>query len=125
MQQQRGHIPGGKALERVENDRMMGHDELAAVQRGLLHHGGGDVQRGGDGGDGTARVHQQAHVVPVAGQFGGGKLLQNFQHLLGCVSHGQFLSSFNVRMSASSRAACAGSVTPRRYFSSLTHWAAR
>ena len=64
--QLKGHVLPAQLLERGEDDRVVGHNELTALPGRFLHHLGGDVQRHQDPGRSAAAIHQQAGVVPSA-----------------------------------------------------------
>ena len=130
LHQQRGHIPRRQRLDGVENDRVVGDNQLAAQRGGLPHHLGGDVQRSQNTGDRAAGIHQQPHVVPVLGQLRRRKAAQLVQHLLYGYSH-PFSSILlkpgsrrqpmaRRRASSPSTASASGpGARPRRYFSTL------
>ena len=74
-------------FQRVEDDRVVGDDELAAVLFGLRQRFGRDIQCHQHPGDFPAAVHQQAGVIPAFGQLQRSHPLHLFIDLLdGCHS---------------------------------------
>ena len=60
------HALIGEGLHRVEDHRMVGHDELAPQLHSLLHHFLGDVQGHQQGADFfLPPAHQKARVIKV------------------------------------------------------------
>ena len=122
LQQQRRYITGLDPLEGVEDDRVVGHNQFAAVLRGFGHDGRGDIQRRRDAADRAAGVNQQADVIPVAGKLDRGVLLQNLQHALNRYGH----SKSSICCSSASTASASGPAgRPRRYFCSLKRCSVR
>ena len=78
------HILRLQPLERIKNDRVMGHDQFALLCGGLLQNFRGNVQCHKHPVHCTAAVHQQAGVVPVFGQLQRRDALHCFVYLINC-----------------------------------------
>ena len=110
-----GHVLPTQLFEGREDDRVMGHDEPAALPGGLFHHLGGDVQRHQHTGHLAAAVYQQARIVPAFGQSQRRDALHLFVYLL--YRRHALLSPFI--SSSISFASSVPSGTPRRRRGSL------
>ncbi len=71
-----------QTLDRPEERRVIGDNELAAQGLGLVHHRRGQVIGQQDRADppGLAGLHQQTHVIPGLRQRQRSEPLQNLQH---------------------------------------------
>ena len=103
----------GEGLHRVEDNRVVGHDQLAALLRRLLNHGQGDVQGHQQALDlGLPPAHQKTGVVKIHLKVKGGQLVQKAIDLVyRChASHSFFISLSSVCscFSSSRRAAASG-----------------
>ena len=97
-------------LQRVKNDRVVGHDHLTLLCGGFLHHLRGDVQRRQHPVHRAAAVHQQAGIVPAFGQFQRRDGLHCFVYLPYC--YHRSVPSFKI--ASISAASSLPSGTPRR-----------
>ena len=78
------HVLPTQLFEGREDDRVVGHDEPAALPGGLFHHLGGDVQCCQHPVHLPAAVHQQAGIIPVFRQLQRRDGLHCFVYLINC-----------------------------------------